>query len=71
MKAGERWNHQQSTPVTNAETKRPKLVLRDTNTVLTQGSVGGHSSYKMPPGTSRTKNFQETYNNETTTMEAK
>ena len=70
MKAAERWKPQQTTTVTSTETDRPKLMLRDTNSVLTQGSVGGHSSYKIPPGTTRTKKFEEAYNNETMTMEA-
>ena len=48
------------------ETERPKVTLRDSNTVLTQGSVGGHSKYKMPP---RTKKFQETVAKETDLIE--
>eukprot|EP00092_Neocalanus_flemingeri_P032534 GFUD01035383.1.p1 GENE.GFUD01035383.1~~GFUD01035383.1.p1 ORF type:complete len:189 (+),score=62.34 GFUD01035383.1:81-647(+) len=69
MKAADKWKPQQ-TPETRTETERHKRVLRDTNTVLTQESVGGHSSYKIPPGTTRTRKFQETYVKETATVEA-
>ena len=54
MRAEERWKPQQKTPVTREVMKRPKQVLRDTSSVLTQGPLGGHSSYKIPPGTTRT-----------------
>ena len=66
MKTEQRWKHQEKESETRTETERPKLVLRNTDAVLTQESVGGHSSYKMPPGTSRTKKIQETNNKETT-----
>ena len=69
MKASERWKPQQPTPVTSMETERPKVTLRDSNTVLTQGSVGGHSKYKIPPGTTRSKTFQETFVKQTDIME--
>ena len=71
LKASERWKPQQPTPETSMETERPKVTLRDPNTVLTQGSVGGHSMYKMPPGTKRKQKFQETYVKETVIMETK
>ena len=66
MKTAQRWKHQEKESETRPETERPKLVLRNTDAVLTQESVGGHSSYKMPPGNSRTKKLQETNNKETT-----
>eukprot|EP00092_Neocalanus_flemingeri_P032533 GFUD01035382.1.p1 GENE.GFUD01035382.1~~GFUD01035382.1.p1 ORF type:complete len:197 (+),score=85.51 GFUD01035382.1:81-671(+) len=69
MKAEERWKPKQPTPETSRETERHRLVLRDTDTVLTQGPVGGHSSYKIPPGTTRTKKFQKENAKETVTME--
>ena len=69
MKASERWKPQQPTPVTSMETERPKVTLRDTNTVLTQGSAGGHSMYKMPPGTERTQKLQDTFVKDTVIME--
>ena len=69
MKTEQRWKHQEKESETRTETERPKLVLRDTDAVLAQESVGGHSSYKMPPGTSRTKKLQER-NNKETTLEA-
>ena len=69
IKTEQRWKHQKKESETRPETERPKLVLRNTDAVLTQESVGGHSSYKMPPGTSRSKKTKQN-NNKETTMEA-
>ena len=69
MKAAERWNPMQSIPVTSTQAERPKLVLRNADTVLTQRSVGGHSTYKIPPGTTRNIKFQETNGKETVPAE--
>ena len=55
MRADERWKPQQKTKVTREVMERPKQILRDTSSVLTQGPLGGHSTYKTPPGTTRTK----------------
>jgi len=54
MRGEERWKPQQTMPGTYPQTQeRPKLVLRETSSVLTQTSVGGSSGYKIPPGTTR------------------
>ena len=69
MKTEQRWKHQETQSETRPETERPKLVLRNSDAVLTQESVGGHSSYKMPPGTSRTQKVKE-INTKETSVEA-
>ena len=53
MTTEERWKPQQTMPETSLQIERPKMMLRDTDSVLTQESVGGHSAYKIPPGTTR------------------
>merc|ERR1719483_555115 len=69
MKAAERWNPMRSIPMASTQAERPKLVLRNADTVLTQGSVGGHSTYKIPPGTTRNNKFQEIHDKETVPAE--
>ncbi|XP_023327524.1 uncharacterized protein LOC111700732 [Eurytemora carolleeae] len=44
-----------------AQQDRPKVVLREANDVLSHGISQGHSHYRMPPGTSRTRKCQENY----------
>merc|ERR1719151_42348 len=53
MKADERWRPTTQKPEQQVEVG-PRCTLRQSNEVLTQTSlVNGHSSYRMPPGTSR------------------
>ena len=59
MKTEDRWRSQEEGGETRTEPERPKKVLRSIDTVRTQEPVGGHSSYKMPPGTSKIKRTQE------------
>lgn len=51
--AEEKWQPKQSTRGTVVLQERPKMVLRETSSVLTQGRVVGNSEYKIPPGTTR------------------
>ena len=53
MKAEEKWKPQEVAPGVREEEKRPMLKLRVTSTVFTRGVLGGQSSYKIPPGTTR------------------
>merc|ERR1711974_246501 len=53
MKADERWRPVGQKPEQQVEIG-PRCTLRQSNEVLTQSSLpNGHSSYRMPPGTSR------------------
>ena len=65
MRAEQRWQHQEEVAETKTELERPKRVLKDMGAVLTQETSGGHSSYKMPPGTSRTMRVPAPFNKET------
>merc|ERR1712062_757616 len=47
------------------ENKKPKQVLKEVDSILTISSSSSRSSYKMPPGTSRTRKCQENYVRET------
>ena len=48
----------------DGENRKPKQVLKEVDSVLTI-SASSRSSYKMPPGTSRTRKCQEDYVRET------
>ena len=47
------------------ENKKPKQVLKEVDSILTISASSSRSSYKMPPGTSRTRKCQENYVRET------
>jgi len=71
MRAEQRWKHQEEGSEAKTEPERPKKrVLKNMDAVLTQEPSGGHSSYRMPPGTSRTMKVPEPFNQETLTLEA-
>ena len=53
MRADERWKHQDEDAETKSKMQRPKKVLRNMEDVVTQEAWGGHTSYRMPPGTGR------------------
>ena len=72
INAEEKWSqsvikHLSSSPTLNDTDfdSKPRQVIKDAGEILTQTS-SVRSSYKMPPGTSRTKRFQENYMKETT-----
>ena len=48
----------------SSEQNRPSLVLKEADSVLAS-SGSARSAYKMPPGTSRTRKYQESYVRET------
>ena len=70
MRAEQRWRHQGEGAEAKTEQERPKRVLKNMDAVLTQEPSGGHSSYRMPPGTSKTMKVPEPFNQETPTLEA-
>merc|ERR1711892_265518 len=58
INAEDRWKPKGDNRAANEE-DTPKLVLRDTKDVLTQSSVSRLSSWKILPGTTRNKRFQD------------
>ena len=72
LNAEEKWSqsvtkHLSPSPSLNESDldSKPRQMIRDAGEILTQtNSV--RSSYRMPPGTSRTKRYQENYMKETT-----
>ena len=48
----------------SSEQNRPSVVLKEADSVLAS-SGSARSAYKMPPGTSRTRKYQESYVRET------
>jgi len=72
LNAEEKWSqsvtkHLSPSPTQNESDldTKPRQIIKDAGEILTQ-TTSVRSSYKMPPGTSRTKRFQETYMKETT-----
>ena len=57
MNAEEMWSSSVSKHLSpsSGDQSKPKQTLKEVDSVLTQSSVTARSSYRMPPGTSRTK----------------
>ena len=53
MRAEEKWKPQEAAPGVREDVKRPKLKLKEPSSVFTRGVLGGRSSFKIPPGTTR------------------
>ena len=64
MNAEEMWSSSVSKHLSpsSGDQSKPKQMLKEVDSVLTQSSsVTARSSYRMPPGTSRTKKCIDSY----------
>merc|ERR1719195_2573978 len=63
MNAEEMWSSSVSKHLSpsSGDQSKPRQTLKEVDSVLTQSSVTARSSYRMPPGTSRTKKCIDSY----------
>merc|ERR1712179_91705 len=59
--ADEKWKPQEGMPGRSLKKEKPKMVLKDASSVLTQGCVPSSSEYKIPPGTTRHRSKQPSH----------
>merc|ERR1711915_214972 len=71
LNADQKWSktvskHLTSTQANSDLENKPKQMLKDADDIMNQNQLASvRSSYRMPPGTSRTKKFHESYMNVT------